>query len=393
MRKLNIGATILVLILITATVVFVFGSGSGSNQPSTTNPKGLGLAAFGELMQSSGIPYQSTRSVTPAVTNKDLLIVVEQENYWLDIAQGYLEDPDEPIDEASEENQKPEEPDPITFTLEKHLKSGGRILNLVLWDYGKDSVPAANPVTIKTIDGKSNFKLRLPENAELDDATPLLPSVPYLKMGKGNFAYLASDRGGTILQVEDGEFIRNRYLAFDQNATFTLWLIRKFLPEGGKVIFLEATAGNAERRGALDEAGKWAPAAFWQLILLVGIIVATLAPRFGLASREFVTTRGAKELMSAMSLVLLRAQRHDHALAILRQSCIERIRQALRLPVGLPENEVISRVHPDFQALISQVAAIQGREVNRHEAVKMANGLIHYIHQLENEEKAKRSFG
>lgn len=391
MKRLNLGVFILLLILLTATVVFVFGSGSGNNMPSTTNPKGLGLAAFGELMQSSGIPYESTRSLQPVVTAKDLLITADQVSYWNTVADEYINQSDD--EPPSDKTEKPPQPTQLERTIENHLKSGGRILQFVFWETGSESIPSPSSTIARTATGKTTFNLRFSSDTIFDKAESDTPAIPFLKAGDGTLASLVSDRGGTVLRVEDSEFLRNRYLALDQNATLALWLVRKFLPEGGKVIFLEASAGNAESRNALDEAGKWAPAAFWQALLLVFVIVATLAPRFGLASREFVTSRGAKELMSAMSLVLLRAQRHDHALAILRQSCIERIRQALRLPVGLPENEVISRVHPDFQALLSQVAAMQGREVGRGDAVQIANGLVKYITDLENEEKAKRSFG
>jgi len=388
MKRLNLSVFILLMILLTATVVFVFGSGSGSSMPSTTNPKGLGLAAFGELMQSSGIPYESTRSMQPVVTSKDLLITADQVSYWNTVAEEYIDQSDEPpIDE------NPPEPTPLEKTIEKHLKSGGRILQFVFWETSSESIPSPSSTVARTASGKTTFSLRFSSDTVFDKPESDSLAIPFLNAGDGTLASLVSDRGGTILRIEDSEFLRNRYLALDQNATLALWLVRKFLPEGGKVIFLEASAGNAESRNALDEAGKWAPAAFWQALLLVFVIVATLAPRFGLASREFVTSRGAKELMSAMSLVLMRAQRHDHALAILRQSCIERIRHALRLPVGLPENEVISRVHPDFQALLSQVAAMQGREVGRGDAIQIANGLVKYITELENEEKAKRSFG
>ncbi|QYK53910.1 MAG: hypothetical protein KF824_03220 [Fimbriimonadaceae bacterium] len=389
MKRVNLGVFVLLLILVTATVVFVFGSGSGNSMPSTTNPKGLGLAAFGELMQSSGIPYESTRSQQPVVTPKDLLITADQASYWNNVAEDYLNQPDsEPTDKSSKE-----EPTPLERTVEKHLKSGGRILQFVFWEYESESVPSPEPVLAKTANERTKFNLRFSSDTVFEKPVGDEAAIPFLNAGDGVLASLVADRGGTVLRIEDAEFLRNRYLALDQNATLALWLVRKFLPEGGKVIFLEASAGNAESRNALDEAGKWAPAAFWQGLLLIFVVVATLAPRFGLASREFVTSRGAKELMSAMSLVLLRAQRHDHALAILRQSCIERIRHALRLPIGLPENEVISRVHPDFQALLSQVAAMQGREVGRGDAVQIANGLTKYISELENEEKAKRSIG
>jgi hypothetical protein len=95
--------------------------------------------------------------------------------------------------------------------------------------------------------------------------------------------------------------------------------------------------------------------------------------------------------MSAMSLTLQRANRHDHALQIVRANAIDQVRRILRLSAGLSEAEVISRMHPDAQAIMANIIRLQGQYIPKKDAVNMAHFLEQHLKQMEFEEKARRA--
>lgn len=397
MKNANRVALVLAIILIAASLLFVYGGSNNRAQPSTVNTRGLGLAAFGELLKQSGLPLQQDRSAVLNPGKNDLLILTNEDGTFNRIF-GRETDadtieppvPEELSEEIAPPARKPREQVLLEQSIERHLKQGGRVLTLEFLSLDNRVTPKP-PVTLSTVDKSKSFRVALSDDPFFFTADDIAGAIPLIGTSAEFHTYLIDHKPGVEMVVTDATFLRNRFIAKEQNAELGLWLVQKFLPPGGNIIFAEASAGNVEQRGALDELGKWAPAALWQFLITLGVALFTLNRRFGIPSREITKARGVKELMSAMSLTLQRANRHDHALLILRSNAIDQVRRTLRLSAGMSEAEVISRMHPDAQAIMANIIRLQGQYIPKKDAVNMAHFLEQHLKQMEFEEKARRA--
>lgn len=393
-KNLNRVAMVACLLLIAASVLFVFGGENTVINPSTVNTRGLGLAAYAELLRKNGIEMEADRSPVLHLGKNDVLVMTDfdaRQRFRLNRSESSRPaDPDR--EEYSDESAKPaERPTQMQMSIKRHLAQGGRVLLLGMPGNMPEMRPKGEPLAVQTVGGKRTFSIRVAEAPLLRETNPTENAVVLLELGGQPFAFLVPQDGGVILEVTDATFLRNRFIAEAQNADLALWLAQRYMPPGGRMVFAEATSGNAETRSALDEIGKWATTAFWQAILLLAVVVVTLGRRFGLPSRELTQARGAKELMVAMGDTLSRARRHDHALLILRSAAVERVRSALRLSVGLSEQEIIARMPADAQMLMAQIIRLQGHEVNPKVAVNIAQSLESHLRDIEFQEKARRA--
>lgn len=388
MKQFNRVALVLSLLLVLAAVIFVFGSGNGNTTPSSVNTRGLGIAAYAELLRRNNISVEIDRSPVIKLSKNDVLVTVEDNAKYFD----WFQD-ETPPEEYEKEGEKFSKPPPSQFeqSVTNHLKQGGRIMNLVMPTSREDFQPTADIQTFTTPNKSESFQLQLGDEAYTLEKEEQSAELPLIVSGQNFLAYIQEDSGGIYLDIADATFLRNRFIAKSDNAKLGLWLAKKFLPPGGKYVIAEASVGNQETRTALDEVGKWASAAFWQTLFLFAVIVFTLNRRFGVASREITSARGAKELMGAMSLTLQRAHRRDHALLILRASALDRVRKTLRLSIGLSEQEVISRMHPDAQAIMATIIRLQGQSLGAKQATTLAQSLESHLRNMETEAKANRA--
>lgn len=386
MRNANRIAIVIALLLVVASLLFVYGSSSNRTQPSTVNTRGLGLAAYAELLRQSNIPVQIERSPVISVSPKDVIVVSDSDGWTnrLIAPEPEFTDSESEVSSVSREQLRLEE------SIQRHLKKGGRILNLVFYSNAEPQ-PPSQQTTFKTVNGTRSFVISQPDEPFLFSSEDYPEAVPILATDEGFSIFLYDYKPGIELNVSEAGFLRNRYIADAQNAELGIWLAKQFLPPGGKIVFAEASAGNVENLTALGELGRWAPAAFGQFLLTLAIAVFTINRRFGLPARELTKARGAKELMSAMSLTLQRANRRDHALLILRANAIDRVRKTLRLSAGMTEQEVISQMPPDAQAAMSSIIRLQGRDIDRKEALRIAQTLDQNLRQIEEQEKARRA--
>jgi hypothetical protein len=388
MKQFNRVAIVLSLLLIFAALLFVFGSGTGNTTPSSVNTRGLGIAAYAELLRKNHIPVEIDRSPVIKLSKNDVLLTIEDNANFYDWFNN--DKKKEEFKKDGEEFSK-QAPSQFETTVTNHLKNGGRIMNLVMPTSRADFQPNNVAQKFTTPNKSETFSIELGADAYLLNPEEQSLQLPLIQNKTGFLAYIQEERGGTYLDVSDATFLRNRFIAKADNAKLGIWLARKFLPTGGKIVIAEASVGNQESRTALDEVGKWATAAFWQALFLGFVVVLTFNRRFGVASREITKARGAKELMGAMSLTLQRAKRRDHALLILRSSALDRVRKTLRLSVGLAEHEVISRMHPDAQAAMSTIIRLQGHAVPAKQAINLAQSLEFHLRAMEHEAKASRA--
>jgi hypothetical protein len=391
MKAINRVAIILTSILLLATFIFIMGDGQGSTL-SMTDTRPRGLAAFGELLRARGIPVELNRSEVITTKPNDLLIYVDDWDESNDYLPGSAQ---QPITlPSTNENEKTYTPPSTRFrqTLDRHARAGGRTIVLGMPSMPDTITPNLRTATIHNTN--QEFKIEFPE--ESYGAVEVSTSVMDLNVAKDeepeSLVYLEPrEKNGVELAIEDASFMTNAMIARADNAKAAIWIVERFLPQNGRVIFAEASAGNAEARTALNEVGNWAVVAFWQLLLTIAVAVFALGRRFGLPSREFTQAKGALELMGAMGSTLRRARRHDHALLILRTNAVDQVRKILRLSTGLSEPEVIARMSPDAQALMSRIQNSQGTQITTRDAQNMARSLQLHLAELEQQQKAIRA--
>lgn len=395
MKNSNRIALIACALLVAASVLFVFGGDSSVTNPSTVNTRGLGLAAYAELLRRNGIDIESDRSPVIRLSQSDVLVVTDYSDrqtfqFQSSDEEGGSSDPDR--DEYADETPPtPKQPSQIEQSISRHLAQGGRVMMLGMPSNQPETRPSGEPIQVVGARGEARFLVQCMDSPTLRTPDPTEMAVVLLRYDQEPFALLSPTGGGVTLEVTDATFLRNRFVAKEDNAELAIWLARRFLPKGGRMVFAEATAGNAETRTALDEVGKWATAAFWQAMLVLAVVAATLSRRFGVASRELTRARGAKELMVAMGDTLERARRQDHALLILRNAAIERIRSALRLSAGMSEQQIIALMPPDAQMLMAHIIRLQGHEVDSKTAVNLAQSLESHLRDIESQERARRA--
>jgi hypothetical protein len=113
---------------------------------------------------------------------------------------------------------------------------------------------------------------------------------------------------GQELSFGNGILATNRFIDRQQNALVLMDAIHTIAPSNARIVFAEATFGNAKDPGFFATIGPWAVAAWFQLIFLGLVVVYTLGKPFGLPDPERRQERGTRELMDAMAQTLRRGR-------------------------------------------------------------------------------------
>ncbi|MES1228089.1 MAG: hypothetical protein ABUL72_05415, partial [Armatimonadota bacterium] len=149
---------------------------------------------------------------------------------------------------------------------------------------------------------------------------------------------LSTLKAGRFVTVTDAIGFTNRFITQDDNAAYALAVIRSTIDHGHRLVFLENSFGNTKDRGLLDSAGEWAVTAMQQFVLLVLVIVFTVAVRFGSPRTPRIEEKGVRSMVDAMGANLGRLRHPSFALTLFLDDVYERVRLALRAPVGTKRN-------------------------------------------------------
>lgn len=357
------------LIILGATsLLFVFGDQAASPSPSAYNTKGLGMAAFVELLEQTGHKVVVDRSRRPVFRADDLVIYGSEQDVLL--------------------NEIRELDSLMADAVVKHGDAGGRAIELIFAD--NESSNAASSPTEFRVPGHRGRKFSI----RIDDGSKETSSGNQSPILQGPFVLAElttlGNRGAKLV-INRGSIARNRFIGRDDNAEALVWMVDTMAKSGGRIVFAEATFGTPEQKGALDELGSWASAAWWQLIFIGAVIVYSVGRRFGLPTPEPYSQRGARELMGAVGDVLRRAKRHNYALTIIRTDAIHRLRNAYRMPAYAVEGDVLQRAPEELRYLLEHIRRLQHTGVTRKSAVETAQRVESLLQQIENEQKAERS--
>jgi len=264
--------------------------------------------------------------------------------------------------------------------IDRHLRQGGRALVLPLsQDFASISARAqtAEPQVVKDLGDGRTFKVSTApvRGAEGGESEPTESRISLSLWEAPTGTYVEGFRvgNGSGFRLESGLLATNRYLDQHDNAAVLTRLLERLHQPGGSVVLAEASFGNARPPGLLETIGKWAEAA-WQQVLFLGLVVAyTLGRRFGIPETSRPPQRGTRELLDAVSDTLLRRRDARPALSLWLEQTDARLRQALKVPMGLDRAE---RDRHLPQSLISalrrvEAAAVDEARLNTRDALPL----------------------
>lgn len=347
----------LVAILLIAAILLTLGQRETYARPLASSYNPSGLHAFQELLGRNGIPSRIDRLEQPRLKPTDLVIAA------------YIDD-DRPF--LSESPLKP-----IEKALMKFIEGGGRVLVLPFdQDFrarSHSAIKATTPI-VSSLDGSKlevnsaplNFSsLTLYRDQLSSGGSYFLPFdyesnifASWFKRDLNStdvFVANGSVGKGILARTSDGLFATNRFIDRADNATLALQLVRGLLPEGGQVVFAEASLGGGISPSLVNILGPWASGMWVQLTVLFVVVVFTLGIRFGLPAVERRAQRGQREMIDAISDVYLRAKSTAVALDVAYEEADRRIRRSLKLPAHLSVQDRDRLLPPELVSVMEEV--------------------------------------
>lgn len=370
LRTLGVLVGALIVLMVGAAAMLVVGDDTGQAFPSANSYNPSGLKGFAELLQQDGYQVAVDTDVRPRLKPGDLVIAPR-------IASDY-----ENFNDAMQGEDVPQ----IDKSLDEFADKGGTVLQL---GFGQDFAAATKSAENYTVTlGKKDYEVTSleddpgavsPPEGTFDDDNPDLGAW---KKGNGKFV-------GVLI----GLVATNRFLDRADNAAYLLDLVHSFAKPGSRIVFAEASFGNRTQRGLLEDIGPWMQSAFWQVVIVVGVAVFAAGRRFGLPVADRYYERGTKELVAAMGGALRRSRKHDQALMIMLDDAYERIRNAVRAPMGTDPAALTKMASPALAIVITKIRSCYGAQVPPADAIELASTLENLLREFEAEAKSEHSRG
>jgi len=370
-------------LLVLATALLLVGRSDPTANPSVTNYGPSGLAAWAELLRRDGYQVRIERDPTPAFEQDDVLIAVAVTGRGFDVLSG----PVTPRTQAT------------TQAITQHLEEGGvGLFTIVPYNFEEATKIAENPTEL-TRKGKPTKRvstsagtnaLEVPFSWMPTDLVTAGATYSTWTSTAGDYDHIIPTGKGRTLYFDDGMAITNRFLDQFDNAEVSLDLFRSVAPPGSKVVFVEAYFGNVQDEGWIDSLGPWASAARTQALILAGVIILTLGVRFGSPLYERQKTRGTRELVDAVADVFRRSNKQGFALELLYDDAMERIRVAMKRPVGTKRKDLLEAMPESLREACLNVGEASVSKIKRDQAVKIATRLLDEMERFEKDSRGSR---
>lgn len=380
-------------ILLLAALLLTLGQRETQARPSALSYNPSGLHALKELLERNGIETIVDRLDQPRLAKSDLVLAAYVESGPDIFERKPLQD--------------------IETSLKKHVEKGGRVLVLPFDDdFRARSFTAIKQLTeVETPDGESTLNISFAPStyASLSgsDAGVTSGSATFLPIeytdqtyvawyrvddSASPFVVMSSYEGGILCRTSDGLFVTNRFIDRGDNAKFALHIIRGLLPEGGRVVFTEASLGEGVSASLATVLGPWASGVWAQLIFFFVVVVVTLGIRFGLAEPARRRQSGQREMIDAISHIYERAKSSAIAVGVAHDDADRRIRRALKLPAHLSAQDRDRHIPPTLSKLLADADLARKPivEVNEKGRQKVtyrldANEALDLVRKLESE--------
>jgi hypothetical protein len=351
----------LLAILLVAGLLLTLGQRETKAYPSANSYAPSGLHALRELLETNGVATHLDRLESPRLRKGDLAVVAHVNRTFSFFGGNPLK--------------------PVEESLEKFVKDGGTVLVLPFdEDFRARSYTAIKQFTaVVSPDGQEKYEVNsspldfgtMSENGDnfSSGGAQFLPIefedetyTSWYKRGPASgepFVAISSRSAGTLCRTADGLFVTNRVLDRGDNAELALRVVNGLLPEGGRVVFVEAAVGEAVSPSLVNVLGPWATGMWMQLTLLFVVIVVTLGIRFGLPDMERRKQRGQREMVDAVADVYNRAKSTAVSLDVAYRSADQRIRRALKLPQHTTAPDRDRLLPPSLVMLLKEVEVMK----------------------------------
>lgn len=321
-------------ILVVSAAQILVGTQESTTRPWMRNYAPSGTAALAELLARNGYSTEANRSTHPVFGPRDLVVV-----FWpqsaVSIARNSVRD-DSTVDDPETAYER---------TIFAHAKRGGAVVVFPIEsDFAKASlrIPAEGTTvdrfgsTRKMRVTTSGIALESHPNATREDLRTLHQSASlplYSKPNSVAFVTLAKVGKGAIATFEDGLLATNRFLDRNDNAAVLRDVFQTLQP-GGKVVFADASSGDAVNPSFVELVGPWAVGAWYQLIFVFIVIVYSLGRRFGMARSPRPPQRGQRELLDAIADSYSRSRATGLAVSLIAADVEQEARRALKIARG-----------------------------------------------------------
>ncbi|MBX3118743.1 MAG: hypothetical protein KF784_06730 [Fimbriimonadaceae bacterium] len=381
--------TMLGLLVITA-VLMSLGKQDNDSFPSASSYTPSGVRAFRELLESQGydVHVETTNLAKPDPEALYIAFLVQDSISILDDSS--LLDPPKKIVDAEDgsgderaryatedwEERRKEKVRPLVPVV----KSGANVL--LVWlprgFHSASRMGLEGPTKIKAMNGttylvsstKSDYG-PYPAGMDADDAIKIwtnpLTENPYATMGKLGQS--------TIVEAYDGLAFTNRFIDSQDNAKYVLSLVANGALKSKKIIFLEATIGNATDPSIFAMIGPWAAGIWTQIVFLFILLIVFGAVRFGLAEERRTRQSGTRELVDALGETYARAKANHIGLTAIYEEYDRQVRSKLKLPSEAGPAERNKLIPDSLAKAFATVQAMCKERGPEHESVNAAKVL------------------
>jgi hypothetical protein len=300
-----------------------------------------GLLGFAEAVRAEGYRFEMDRSTHPKLGPDDIPMVIE------------LTKPkpkkDELFADRADRWKTDDDPKSLRKSVIDFVKGGGTLLYVQMKQSYQDASSSHQPTEFVNVAGGKAAKV---STSTVDAGTFLegdkkASPIWQAKDRQSQAEPLLTVRSlgkGTVFTVADGLPLTNRFIGEADNAEVGLAMVRAAVPKGKRIVALEAAFGNVHDKGLFEWAGRWAEVARDQFFLVVVVVCLTLAIRFGTPVTERVAELGTRSMVDAMAANLARLKQPTFALNILLADVYDRVRIALRAPVGTTRADLLRQM-------------------------------------------------
>lgn len=373
-------------LLVVSAVLMSLGKRDNQSFPSATSYSPSGTRALRELLESQGYEVHVETS-TMAKTDPDALYIA----FLVDSTASILDDPAilEPVErpKAGEEEgefdgsyrrweeQKREEVRPLSGVI----KAGANALIVWLPDDFRAASRLAQTGQVK-VDGPAGQSLLVssdmntygPDPADMlaDDAVEM-----WFSQGmRSAWAVAGKVKNSVVVESYNGLPFTNRFIDVQDNAQYAASLVN-LAAKSKKIVFLEATIGNAVEPSVLATIGPWASGMGMQAFFLFVLLIVFGAVRFGLPDERRPRQSGTRELVDALGETYARTRSNHVGLRAIYDEYDRQVRSKLKLPADAGPSERNKLIPSSLAHAFATVQAMCDERGSERESINAAKVL------------------